>query len=355
MSTIRVRGDKFQAIVRIKEGGAIVHQEARSFSSRKLAKDWAERLEADLKVKGVPQRQLATTTLAALLMKYLDTLLAHKPIRRTREAELHQLAPYFDKTPLSACHSAAVFSEFATKRRAEGAGATTVMHNLAVIRSALNSAKAMYGLHVTGAGVGEAIVALKRLGVVQPSNARERRPTQSELDAMMREFERVKHHPSSEVPMHIILPLAIALPRRLGELTSMTWGDFNQKTKLVTLRDTKHPTKPRDEIVPVPPAAFEIMRNLPVIDAYLLPYQATSVSASFQRCCKRLGIVDLHFHDLRHEGISRLFEAGLAIQEVALISGHQSWTMLRRYTHPSVTALAEKMNAGISQTQEAAP
>ena len=75
----------------------------------------------------------------------------------------------------------------------------------------------------------------------------------------------------------------------------------------------------------------------------MLPYKTESVSAAFQRACARLKIEDLHFHDLRHEGISRLFEAGLAIEEVALISGHQSWNMLRRYTHIKPENVLEKL------------
>ena len=46
-----------------------------------------------------------------------------------------------------------------------------------------------------------------------------------------------------------------------------------------------------------------------------------------------LQINDLHFHDLRHEGISRLFEADWDIQQVAAVSGHRDWKMLQRYTH----------------------
>ena len=91
-----------------------------------------------------------------------------------------------------------------------------------------------------------------------------------------------------------------------------------------------------------------IINTLPVTDERILPYNAESVSAAFQRACNRLGIVDLHFHDLRHEGITSLFESGLSIEEVAMISGHRSWAMLRRYTHLSATTLAEKMNAGIA-------
>jgi site-specific recombinase XerD len=38
-------------------------------------------------------------------------------------------------------------------------------------------------------------------------------------------------------------------------------------------------------------------------------------------------------HDLRHEGTSRLFEAGLSIEKVALVTGHKDWRMLQRYTN----------------------
>jgi hypothetical protein len=41
--------------------------------------------------------------------------------------------------------------------------------------------------------------------------------------------------------------------------------------------------------------------------------------------CKRW-IEDLHFHDLRHEAVSRLFELGLTVPEVALISGRREPT-----------------------------
>ena len=44
-------------------------------------------------------------------------------------------------------------------------------------------------------------------------------------------------------------------------------------------------------------------------------------------------IEDLHFHDLRHETASWLFETGLNINQVANVTGHLSWSSLKRYTH----------------------
>ena len=48
---------------------------------------------------------------------------------------------------------------------------------------------------------------------------------------------------------------------------------------------------------------------------------------------------DLHFHDLRHEGTSCLFEAGFAIEQVSLVNRQKNWKMLRRYTHIRPEAL----------------
>jgi len=61
---------------------------------------------------------------------------------------------------------------------------------------------------------------------------------------------------------------------------------------------------------------------------------ANAFRLSWERVRKRAGISDLHFHDLRHEAISRFFELGLSVPEVALISGHRDARMLFRYTHP---------------------
>jgi site-specific recombinase XerD len=57
-----------------------------------------------------------------------------------------------------------------------------------------------------------------------------------------------------------------------------------------------------------------------------------TITTIFPRAKNALGIEDLHFHDLRHEGVSRLFEQGYQIHEVALMSGHRDWKMLARYT-----------------------
>lgn len=60
---------------------------------------------------------------------------------------------------------------------------------------------------------------------------------------------------------------------------------------------------------------------------------------------RRAGIVNLHFHDLRHEAISRYFEAGLNVPEVALISGHKDPRILLSYTHLRAEDVGQKLKA----------
>jgi integrase len=64
---------------------------------------------------------------------------------------------------------------------------------------------------------------------------------------------------------------------------------------------------------------------------------------AWERLRIRAGLPCLRFHDLRHEAISRFFERGLSVAEVALISGHRDVRMLFRYTHLRAEDVAKKL------------
>ena len=57
----------------------------------------------------------------------------------------------------------------------------------------------------------------------------------------------------------------------------------------------------------------------------------------------KANISDFRFHQLRHEAISRFFEKGLSIPEVALISGHKDVRMLFRYTYLKAEDILRKL------------
>lgn len=111
-------------------------------------------------------------------------------------------------------------------------------------------------------------------------------------------------------------------------------ADLDATNSRQLVRDMKHPgqKKGNDVWVNLTPEALALSEAMPT-KGRIFPYTENAISASFTRACKVLGIEDLHFHDLRHEGVSRLFEMGRDIPTVALVSGHRSWSSLQRYSH----------------------
>ena len=72
---------------------------------------------------------------------------------------------------------------------------------------------------------------------------------------------------------------------------------------------------------------------IPLHESPLFTNSLRGLSGAFLRLYRKLNIENLHFHDLRHEATSRLFEKGLNPVEVATITGHKDTRMLMRYTH----------------------
>lgn len=152
-----------------------------------------------------------------------------------------------------------------------------------------------------------------------------------------------------------IVRIAIETGMRSSEITTLRRDQVDIKRRVVRLVDTKN-TMPRT--VPLTRRATELFREAlanPIrpLDTQLLffgepgkkgtraPYNFNKVWLDIKR---RVGVEGLRFHDLRHEAVSRLVEAGLSDQEVAAISGHKSMQMLKRYTHLRAEDLVERLD-----------
>jgi integrase len=133
--------------------------------------------------------------------------------------------------------------------------------------------------------------------------------------------------------MQKIVALAIFSTRRQEEINLLRWDDLDDDRILV--RDMKHPgdKKGNNVYCELPPKALAIIKSMPRNQPKIFPFTTDAISAAFTRACRFIGIEDLRFHDLRNEGISRLFELGRTIPQVAAVSGHRSWTSLKWYTH----------------------
>jgi integrase len=136
---------------------------------------------------------------------------------------------------------------------------------------------------------------------------------------------------------------------RLEEICKARWSDLEPRARVLLIRDRKDPRnkKGNNQRIPLFAAtgydAWAIVEEQRAMrsndDDRIFPFDHRSVGTAFHRGCAHLNIHNLHFHDLRHEGTSRLFEAGFTIDQVALVTGHKDWKMQKRYTHLKPEAL----------------
>lgn len=172
----------------------------------------------------------------------------------------------------------------------------------------------------------------------KPAPGRSRRLTDREALSILK---RAHVHQNRELYPVIILALETAM--RQGEILSLRWENISWKKRVAHLPYTKNGTM-RD--VPLSAAAINVLKHwlIPKVEGKLFYYTPSGIKSTWRCLVKSLSIEDLHFHDLRHEAISRLFEKGLDMLEVSTISGHKSLSMLKRYTHLQAYKLVHKLD-----------
>lgn len=340
MASITQRGDTWFAQVRIKQQGVVVFSESKTFPTRAMAESWAQRLEQKVKTDGVAATAHRQTTVGELIIAHLAYQQKLRPLGRSTIHNHETTAQAFAKVRLAELTARHV-TDFALKRRAEGVLPATILANLSPLSAAVHAAPWALGIPIDPAPVDIAIKKLKEAGAIGKSRQVIRLVAQDEERALLAEFARRNVHYQTTIDMVLVYKMALALPRRAGELTRIRWADVDFKRRTVTIRDVKHPRRKvgNDQVVPLLGAAFTLLDEIPKLEERIFPYNTGSLTAAFERARDRIAatgmpaIKDLRFHDLRHTGITQLFWAGLKIEEVAQVSGHTNWAQLKRYTH----------------------
>lgn len=178
---------------------------------------------------------------------------------------------------------------------------------------------------------------VKKVRKPKPPPGRDRRLTPREDRQILRYA-----HQHANQSLYTIIVLALETAMRQSEILNLEWSNVNLKIGIAHLPETKNGSK-RD--VPLSTRAREALIKYGIkTSGRLFTYTSDGFKSTWRYMTIKLGIKDLHFHDLRHEAITRLFELGtLDIMEIAAISGHKSLAMLKRYTHLRTQRLVRKL------------
>lgn len=330
MATIRkLASGKWNAQVRRKGHAPI----SKSFINQKDAAQWGRLIESDMD-KGVfiDRSAAEITTLADALKRYQLEVTPHK---KGADRERDRLAVWLHHPLAKRSLSSLKSKDFAQYRdaRLKQVSSNTVRLELAIVSHLFTIALKEWGI--------PAVNPLSGIRKPKPSNSRTRRLEGDEEDRLLRACKG-----SRNALLYSIVVVAIETGMRLSELLKLTWADVDFAKRLAYLEDTKNGT---GRAIPLSIRAIEVLSAMPRNIAtsrvfYAWPQRPDAISGAWNPAKERAGIVDLHFHDLRHEAASRLFEKGLNVMEVASITGHKTVQMLYRYTHLKPESLLAKLD-----------
>lgn len=295
------------------------------------AQEWARYMEQRADRRSLPYdpKKLDAVTLKALLERYKAEILPRKrgevepvllDVFMRREAKLCAM-------PLS-CITVSHFC-FYRDKRIKTAKAATVCRELGLIQHALEIAMREWDLPL----LENPVAKVKKPEI---NNRRSRRLSGEEFKALLRALRKCQND--------FIRPMAlfaIETGMRRGEILNAQWQHLNLDNRTLFLPMTKNGEA---RTVPLTQKAIRILRSLGVKKSgSIFDTTEQSFEMAWRRTIVRSGLKNFRFHDLRHEAVSRFFERGLSVPEVALISGHRDFRMLFRYTHLKAEEVAAKL------------
>ena len=337
MGTITTRRRKdgtegHTAQIRIKQDGRIIQTESQTFDRKPAAQTWLKNREAELALPGgLAKAKVKDPTLAVIIRQYEAE--SRRDLGKTKKQVLASIAAAdLGQLPGSELTS----PEIVKFAKSLGVQPQTVGNYISHLAAVMRVAHPAWGYPVNYQAVVDARTVLEKLGAIGKSKTRERRPTIDELNRILDYFSDMAKRPRATLPMVDIVLFAMFSSRRQEEITRITWSDLDEEHSDIWVRNMKHPGEKEgnDVRTTLPAPALAVIQRRSRIKGKdrIFPHTSASISTSFTNACQYLGIEDLHFHDLRHECVSWLFEQGWNIPHVATVSGHRSWASLKRYT-----------------------
>ena len=123
---------------------------------------------------------------------------------------------------------------------------------------------------------------------------------------------------------------------RRNEIMGLAWDDLDFEAGEMRLRDSKTGGR----IVPLPPAAAEVLAELPRIDGnpWVFPGKRkgthqVNINDSWDRVRRRADLDDVRLHDLRHTFASRALAIGEGLPMIGELLGHRQVNTTARYAH----------------------
>lgn len=323
MASIRKRNGRFQVQVRRRGHKGI----SKTFQRLQEAQTWARQMEVEMDKGELLPTLDPGLKLKDLIERYRDTVTPGKKAVETEKYKLGRLLRQpIAETPLRDL-SPALFASYRDERVKDGVRACH--YDLVLLQHMIRLARDEWGIPIKSCPI-------KKIKKPKLGKSCARRLEEGELERVLVEAER-----SRNPYLKPIIIFAVETAMRRGEILALEWEDISFSGKMATIRTSKNG---ESRIVPLTQTALRALEEINSGEGKVFPVTANALRLAWRRGLHRAEIKRLRFHDLRHEGISRLFENKLSVPEVALVSGHRDLKQLHKYTHLRVQAIGKKLS-----------
>ena len=319
----------------------------------------------------VSRNEAESTSFAKALEMYAEQVTSKK---RSSDSELSRIQA-LQRHPLALRSLASIrgadMASYRDQRLAEGLAAATVRRELALISHVFTIARKKWRME----SLSNPVELIRQPSV---DDARDRRILSADVWTLrdgklicehLDELEMIcRYSRSAELPQ--IARFAVETGMRRSEIAGLLRANVDEKKRTAMLPLTKNGSA---RGVPLSSLAVGILKSLADReDGRYFKSQPDSITKAFadaaedarnaytegltlhlrqkklsqerikKRICDDPFLLDLRFHDLRHEATSRLAEI-FPLHELTKITGHQDTRMLMRYYHPRPEDLAKRL------------
>ena len=326
MATIVKRGESYRAQIRQAGKPAL----SKTFPKKALAQEWVRDTEAGLAADTFRADKTKISDILDDSARTLDLPYEKKKQYRKIDADFGHLQ-LKDLT-------AELLIEYA-RSRATKVKPATIQLTFSYIRTMLRYSENKMGLKPSTNEFTRAMAVLSDGRIISTSDHRDRRVSDAEMIAIA-----AQQNGDSRFSLTEMMRFAVLTAMRRGEQFELTWDELDIEERTVGIW-RKHPKGKKYSRVPLLKEALDIIMRQPKTGGKIFPRNSEHVARTFRACRDLAGVKDLHWHDLRHEGCSRLHEMGLDSMTVAMFSGHRDIQMLARYTHLRANHIVENLKA----------
>jgi integrase len=362
--------------------------QSKTFATKADAEAWARSIERAMDTDSfIPSNAAARLTFEKAAARYREEVLPRLRGKIQTGHLLARLVEVFGQYSLASISPAQLSAYRDDRLRA--VSAQTVVHELGMISRIFKVASVDWGVALPK---GNPVSLVRK---PSPGGERERRLNGDEEALLLAALK------NRESPWpHAAAVLAIETAGRQSELIALRWSDVDLSRRVARLRGrdggiTKNGDEWRD--VPLSSVAVALLKKLPrSTSGKVLPISQNALKIAWGRSLRAARkayvydtlraslaaegmdseaqgrevravefkkreplaltyellakletedktLLDLHFHDLRHEATSRLAEK-LQMHELMKVTGHKTSRMISRYYHPRAEDLAKKLD-----------